>query len=65
MNDFVSQNLGFDTKRPIAKLRRPHITEKIVIHEPITFLCRKRYEEANAILEGLIMRHVRGGQPEI
>lgn len=48
MEDFALQNLAFDAKTPSDGLARAQVTEQVVLHEPIAFPCKKRYEEVSA-----------------
>ena len=51
--DFTKQNLSYDTSRPAKAVARPHITEKVVMHQPLTFPLKQMYEYMNTTLEGL------------
>ena len=61
--DFTKQNLSYDTSRPAKAVARPHITEKVVLHQPLTFPLKQMYEYMNTTLEGL-REHMRlDGEP--
>ena len=40
LDDFVKQNLAYDAERPRDKLRRPHLTQKVVLRFQLLFPAR-------------------------
>ena len=51
--DFAKQNFAYDAMKPERSLLKPHITEKVVMVEPIEFPLKKEYERMNGTLEGM------------
>ena len=63
LTDFANQNLGYDTLKPKKALLRPRITEKVVLHHPLTFPLKEMYEYMNTTLEGLREKDRLHGEP--
>ena len=51
--DFAKQNFAYDAMKPERSLLKPHITEKVVMVEPIEFPLKREYERMNGTLEGM------------
>ena len=63
LTDFADQNLSYDTRKPKKALLRPHITEKVVMQQPLTFPLKEMYEYMNVSLEGLREKERLDGEP--
>ena len=65
MTDMAKQNLSYDSVKPIEKLRQPHLTEKVVLHLPIEFPCKREYERINTTIEGLQDKERHQGRADV
>lgn len=65
LETFTSQSLAFDARSPIRKLGKPQLTETIVFMNPIEFPLDEEYERINSTIEGMKIREIRDGEPEV
>ena len=63
LSEFVNQNLGDDASKPEHRLLKPHLTEKVVMVNPLTLPSKPGYERMNTTLEGMKEKELLDGDP--
>ena len=63
LSEFVNQNLGGDASKPEHRLLKPHLTEKVVMVNPLTFPLKPEYERMNTTYEGMKEKELLDGDP--
>ena len=59
----MNQNLGDDASKPEHRLPKPHLTEKVVMVNPLTFPLNSEYERMKTTLEGMKEKELLDGEP--
>ena len=65
LETFTTQSLAFDARRPTRRLNKPQLTETLVFMNPTKFPLKAEYERINNTFEGMKIRELRDGEPEI